>query len=111
MLQEAISRIKDDIAIEANPSSESMLTRAQISAESTLAINESTVYNLERHESRVKLRIVGQVMTFEEPFSTAIEYLMESSACLVKDLPGLDPDQQLALCDHLVNANAITIGQ
>jgi len=109
IIEEALSRIADERAIESLPSCQSMLTIDSISLESRIAVVNSSVLNYERRAGTLKLRTTGQVLMFEDPMGSAVEYLLNHGSISVRSLPNLTPEQQIALCDHLLGACAIKI--
>jgi len=110
VIEEALTRMADELAIDSIPLCKSMLSMNGVSVDSTINVVDSSVFNCERKESAVKLRTAGQVLMFDEPMSGAVEYLLNRGTLLVRSLPGLNAEQQLALTEHLLQANAISVG-
>lgn len=111
VLTEAWSRINDQLAIETQPICEPMLTQrsAILTATSSVTFTQLMKVNLERIDDAVKLRLMGQVICLTEPMSSAAEWVCEQGAFRVDEIPGLDAAQQLALCKHLLEANALSV--
>lgn len=110
VLREAWSRIDDRLALETTALCDPMLSRQtpSLTATSTLVLNQAMTVNLERIEDQVKLRLMGQIICFTEPMSGAVEWVCEQDSFRVDKVPGLDAAQRLALCTHLLQANAVT---
>lgn len=107
IISEARARALDDIAFEVTPDCESLLTPIALQAKSSVSINHSAVLGAEFEGDTYKLRLFGQVMSFNQPMASAVEHLVNNAQVKVSELPNLDQEQRLALCQHLVEANAL----
>lgn len=109
---EAVSRLADEVSTESAPLSNDSTpaNRPKIDLNSTISVQDSVFLSIERRDDRLKLRLIGQIIHFDEPMSTAVEALVRKQSMKVKSLPGLDDEQKLALCDHLVWASVVTVG-
>ncbi len=108
---EAVSRLADEVSTESAPLSDDSTpaNRPKIDLESTISILDSAYLGVERRDDRLKLRLIGQIIHFDEPMSTAVEALVQQQAMKVSSLPGLDDEQKLALCDHLLWALVLKV--
>lgn len=109
IINEARTRALDELAFEVKPACESMLTDIDLHKTSSVSINQSNVLGTEYEDGTYTLRLFGQVMVFNEPMSGAINFLCNSNQVSISELPNLDQEQQLALCKHLVAANALNV--
>ncbi len=109
LLTTALARITDDIAVDSNADIRGSLSSPSVTLESKVVINESTILGSERQGDELTLRLVSQVMTFADPLGQAVESLLQGTPLLVASLPGLDAQQQLAVCQHLQQANVIKV--
>lgn len=108
-ISEAYSRAVDDMAIESVPLCQPMFQRHAISVDSKVSFVHEALFGYERRGRTLKLRTHGQIMSFDEPLSSALEQLLISGPLLVNNISGLDADQQLALCSHLQNAHVLHV--
>ncbi len=113
VLQEAWSRISDRAALDATPVCEPTLTHHAITltATSMLTRTQEMMINIERRDEQLKLRLMGQIICFDEPLSRAVEWVCQQSSFRVDEVPGLDSAQKIALCTHLLHANAVRAAQ
>lgn len=105
---EALSRFADELALE-NSMQVKMVEAPVVSLLSRIVVQRSVVFGTEEHDGRFKLRLSGQVLCFTNPLSTAVDNILGSDSMLVKDVPGLDDEQKVALCRQLAEAGAITV--
>ncbi len=118
---EALSRLNDEVAMESvavdgiatehNADEHAEPPMPQVDSDSTLTVIESSVINVERRGVHLKLRLIGQVIQFTNPMSTAVDALLNNNSMRLGALPGLDDEQRRALCTHLLNAGAVTISK
>jgi len=110
-LIEARSRLKDKYALSDMEFCTDLLDQPQrpeaIESGQTLEVVTSRVVGLERYGERLKLRTFGQVLEFVEPFSTAVEWLLDTPRFQPEDLPGLDSTQSIALSRRLFDENLL----
>jgi len=110
-VDEAVSQLRDDIAIRGLQDCTGLLSpnyRAEgLQLSSIVTVKPSAVLNTERQESTVRLRILGQVLEFNEPMSTAVEQLLAIKTSAVSNFVNLNDEQKLALGNHLLQANVI----
>jgi len=109
LFNEALGRVADDFALESDPSCDSMLLSSELSLDTTVSIIRQNLLNINERDGKSTLRMMGQVLGFEEPMSSAVQYLCNQGSMLVRELPGLSDEQQLALCQHLQSANAVKL--
>jgi len=99
----------DDLALDITPESESLLSSKPLSLNTTVSIKTGAILGAEFQNGSYKLRLFGQVVSFNEPMASAVEFLVSSGRVNVDDLPDLDQEQCLALCNHLIEANALNV--
>jgi len=108
-LNEAYSRALDDMAIESVPLTQALFERQSLSPDSIVSIINDAIFGYERQGGSFKLRTHGQIMSFNEPLSSAVENLFRTDQTTVKEIAGLDPEQQIALCVHLRSSHLLHI--
>lgn len=106
---EAYSRALDDIAIESTVLCQPLFQQPTITAHSIVSINHKAIFGYERLGDTFKLRVHGQVLSFQEPLSSALESLLQTEQMPIEKLPGLDGEQQMALCAHLHNSHVLQV--
>ena len=109
IVNEAISRLNDETAIAGLQKCERLLAQPAYSDDATLTVEGSSLLNVERHEGKLKVRVIGQVLSFAEPMATAVEALVGQRSMQISSLPGLDKNQTTALVDCLLQADAATL--
>jgi len=78
-------------------------------ANTVVTVNHSAIHGTEYRDGLFKLRLAGQVVQFTEPLSAAIANLLDRETMKAESLPGLDVEQQLALCHQLVALGVVDI--
>lgn len=111
IIDEAHARALDELALSLSPACETLLAPVQLHADSLVSIRSSAVLAAEFQNDSYKLRLFGQVMAFNEPMASAVDYLMNSTRVRVSELPELDQEQSHALCSHLLDANVLDVHQ
>jgi len=106
--REALSRMSDSIAVR-NAARPAVSVSQEINADSVLQIDESSILSYEKIDDHLKLRVAGQVLRFYEPYRTAVGMLLDNKVLPLAELSGLDKDQKLALCERLVDVNAVKV--
>lgn len=109
---EAVSRLADEVAVDCyQPSSGSVdsVADTQLTAGTVITVNHSAIHSTEHRDGLFKLRLAGQVIQFTEPLSTCVAKLLDEETMKVESLPGLDTEQQLALCHQLAEVGVIGI--
>ena len=109
IVDEAYDRAMDELAYEVAPGCDTLLESPPLSDESVLSIKHSAVLGTEYRHDLYKLRLFGQVVSFNEPMANAMDYLFNSEQIRMRELPELDQDQRLALCHHLLKANVLNV--
>lgn len=108
LFEEARTRLIDEVAVGITPSSRHQLDAvSSIANPATVAIDDAAIISVDYFESRLKLRVPGQVIEFAEPYASAIQRLLENNAMSLEDLDNLDDKQRLALLDQLQKVNCI----
>jgi len=111
---EAVSRLADQVAVDCHQVAMSTgtfeaVTVEQIDADTVVTVNHSAIHGTEYRDGLFKLRLAGQVVQFTEPLSAAIANLLDRETMKAESLPGLDVEQQLALCHQLVALGVVDI--
>lgn len=102
---EALSRLADEVAL---AQAQNSVPVPAFTIQSQLVVNREHLHGVERRNGVVRLRLAGVVMSFEAPLSTAVDSILNAQSLLVGDIPALNNDQRLALCQQLAEAGAIT---
>ena len=105
----AVSRLKDKTAIAGTASHNKLLSPSAITDTSNIHLKQSSVLNIERVGEQVKLRVIGQVMHFTDPLAQAVETIVKQGSLQLIQLTSLEPDQRIALAEHLLYANVIEV--
>ena len=105
----AVSRLKDKTAIAGTASHNKLLSPSAITDTSNIHLKQSSVQNIERVGEQVKLRVIGQVMHFTAPLAQAVETIVKQGSLQLIQLTTLEPDQRIALAEHLLYANVIEV--
>ncbi len=112
-LSEAMSRMQDDVAMSSSQDSAGLLLcinrSGNLELNTRIAIKYGSLLNVERQGLFLKLRLFGLIVEFEEPMSTAVEWLVKHSQCNVGELTGLSDSQQIALAQRLLRENIVEI--
>ena len=109
---EAVSRLADEVAVDCHQVAVSTGTEAvtvEMDANTVITVNRSAIHGTEYRDGLFKLRLAGQVVQFTEPLSAAVAKLLDQETMKVESLPGLDVEQQLALCHQLVALGVVDI--
>lgn len=104
---EALSRLADEVAL-AQP--QDSVSVPAFSLESQFLVNHERVHGVNHSQGILILRLAGIVLRFEAPLSMAVDSILGAQNLIVGDIPTLDNDQKLALCQQLAESGAITFG-
>ena len=111
----ALSRLRDDVAMNGFQSCQDLLSKRTIgngvTAGSQLIVNQHALMNGERCDATFFVRASGKVIEFVEPLSSAVEWILANDQCYVADIPGLDGQQRIALVDRLIGENIVSLIQ
>ena len=109
--EEAVSRLADEAAVDCYRAPDSTVdeAEAEFTAGTVVMVNHAAIHGSEHRDGVFKLRLAGQVIQFSEPYNHAVEELLKAEKVTVGSLPGLDEEQQLALCHQLVTAGVVDI--
>ena len=108
---EAVSRLADEVAVDCNQAASTsveVVTDKNLTSSTVVTVNHSAIHGSEHRGGLFKLRLAGQVIKFSEPLSTSVAKLLEAETMKVESLPGLDKEQQLALCHQLAGVGVIS---
>ena len=133
-LDEALARLRDELAIESLPDCRGRLSvhgaEAALDDEVRIEVRPEFIVNVERragregregreehddgnrddggHDAdRLILRTFGETLEFEPPLAGALRWLLDAGEARVGDLPGLDDVRRLALCRRLLDAGIV----
>ena len=118
--ESARARLFDDLALDMVPSAEGLLSRGGTAdthgalsrfSQGSFKIDEKSILSAERQGEVLKLRVAGQILEFPEPFSSAVERLMDKRTVSADSLTDLDDDQRLALYEQLRSAGCIAANE
>ncbi len=103
---EALSRLADEVAL---AQLTEQIAVPEFSLQSRVTVVHSRVFGVERLQDILKLRVAGKVLCFEAPMSAAVEAILSVAKIRVNEIPALDDEQRLALCQQMAEAGAIAI--
>lgn len=104
-LADALNDLLDEDALDAKQNIVGQLSanaQRALSTSSTLSVRRMAVIDLNRAGSELTLRTHGAIMSVNDPLGEAIEWCLAQSSLQVDQMPGLTPDQQIALAEQLV---------
>ena len=103
-VQQALSRLKDGIAVQIRPQCDGELTctAPEICKTTLIELRSEVLVSWERTGDLLRVRSCGQITEFNEPMAAAVEQLLLAGMPLATGALGqLDEEQRIALVDHL----------
>jgi len=103
-VQRALSRLRDNAALESIQNSRGLLERPPpdiLNTKATLQLDRARIIGFERVDSLLKLRTFGAVIEFEDPFGAAVEWLLSQDEATPAEIPHLSGHQRTALLEKL----------
>jgi len=108
----ALSRLRDGVALETSKNCLDSLqnTKNQPFLDSDIVcVKHEAILQLERSGNTVKLRTFGEVLEFNEPLGSSVEWLVNQPKFKVADIPELDGNQRSALLEKLREHDLIVL--
>ena len=113
LLEEALSRLRDEVAIDALPDGTGVLGRLEratrLTLDDHLALRAGLPASVERERALLRWRVPGQVLEFDASTAAAAASLLGGARVRVGDLAGLDDGRRLALARRLVRENVVDV--
>lgn len=110
-IQEALSRLNDNMALETLPISQNQLSKKAVYVahiDDVLSVQSSAVINLEVIGRELRVRVFGQIVEFSEPFANAVEQVLGMEKLIVSEVNLPTDEQKLALCSQLVGLGVLS---
>lgn len=101
---EALARIRDDIALDTTPDCQGWLTESrkqEVKPNTIIKVCNDQIISKELNSDGIALRVAGRVIQFDHSMVIAINHLLKRGQSSVAELQGLNSDQQIALADRL----------
>jgi len=111
-LDQALSQLRDEVALDVTKDCFNAIrsTKDQpLQSHSVVRVIHESILQLERSGECLKLRTFGAIVEFSEPYSAAVEWLVEQSQCSVEAIPGIDSSQRTALLEKLRENDVVTL--
>lgn len=108
----ARQRLLNDIAMDNAQHCAGMLetVRPELLPDTVMRVKAYTPITMERQGEVVTCRLPGQVLELRSPLAEALEQLMGLKIQTLSDWATLSEDQRQALCEQLLQANVIEVG-
>ncbi len=101
---EALERLRDEFVLDTTMDCQGALSASattELIADSVLIINHGSVLNVHSEGAQLTLHSFGQITEFKEPLSSAVHWLLQRDKVVLRDIPDLELEQQLALAQRL----------
>jgi len=104
VIENALQRLRDEFVLEAVQNCQGALSGdvlKELSTDSPLRINRDNILRIDDSGTQLTVMCFGQIAEFSEPLSAAVQWLLQKDTVTMQEIPGLDPEQQLALVKRL----------
>jgi len=109
----AMDLLHDKVALSGSQAVNGLLRRliddSDVQPDSVLRLLPNRVINTTEESETLIVRCHGQILEFNEPFADAVRQLLDNRQVHVRDLTGLDSEQQKAIVRQLVSENLAEI--